>query len=37
MGAGPAVVAEGAAGYAHLLDTRPWYKNTRMSHGSMGR
>ncbi|KAJ8586123.1 general substrate transporter [Rhizopogon salebrosus TDB-379] len=30
MGAGPAVVAEGAAGYAHLLDTRPWYKNTRL-------
>ena len=31
MGAGPAVVAEGTAPYAHLLDPRPWYKNTRTS------
>lgn len=34
MGAGPAVVAERTAAYAHLLDSRPWYKNTRMSLGN---
>ncbi|OJA10001.1 hypothetical protein AZE42_03823 [Rhizopogon vesiculosus] len=30
MGAGPAVVANGATAYSHLLDPRPWYKNTRL-------
>lgn len=29
MGAGPAVIARGPAGYTHLLNPRPWYKNTR--------
>lgn len=28
MGGGPAVVSDGG-GYAHLIDTRPWWKNSR--------
>ncbi|KIJ60059.1 hypothetical protein HYDPIDRAFT_32632 [Hydnomerulius pinastri MD-312] len=31
MGAGPAIVSEGTAAYTHLLDPKPWYKNTRTS------
>ncbi|KAG0701572.1 general substrate transporter [Suillus ampliporus] len=30
MGVGPAVVSKGSAAYTHLLDPRPWYKNTRL-------
>ncbi|KAH7928917.1 general substrate transporter [Leucogyrophana mollusca] len=30
MGAGPAIVSSGTAAYTHLLDTKPWYKNTRL-------
>ncbi|KAG1739292.1 general substrate transporter [Suillus lakei] len=30
MDAGPAVVAKGSAAYTHLLDSKPWYKNTRL-------
>ncbi|EIW83368.1 general substrate transporter [Coniophora puteana RWD-64-598 SS2] len=30
MGAGPAIVSEGSASYAHLIDQRPWYKNSRI-------
>ncbi|EGO26001.1 hypothetical protein SERLADRAFT_355924 [Serpula lacrymans var. lacrymans S7.9] len=30
MGAGPAVVSSGTTAYTHLLDPKPWFKNTRV-------